>query len=49
MKAPKTAPRKPRPRFTDEAAERAYWERPESGADLDWSQAAQVRFPNLKP
>ena len=44
-----TRPRKPRPRFADEAAERAYWERPDSGADLDWSRAAQVRFPNLKP
>jgi predicted DNA binding CopG/RHH family protein len=44
-----TRSRKPHPRFADEATERAYWERPESGADLDWSQAARVRFPNLKP
>ena len=31
------------------AAERAHWERANSGADLDWSRAERVRLPNLKP
>jgi predicted DNA binding CopG/RHH family protein len=41
--------RKSIPKFAAEAEERAYWERPESGADLDWSQAKRVRLPNLQP
>jgi predicted DNA binding CopG/RHH family protein len=39
----------PKPEPDNEAKERAYWERPESGADLDWSRAQAVRLPNLKP
>ena len=35
--------------FADEAQERAYWERPDSGADLDWARAEKVRLPRLKP
>jgi predicted DNA binding CopG/RHH family protein len=38
-----------RPTFVDEADERAFWERPDSGADLDWKAAQSVRLPNLKP
>jgi hypothetical protein len=30
-----------------EAEERAYWEREDSTADLDWRQAKRVRPPNL--
>ena len=37
------------PVFVDEAEERAYWERANSGADLDWSRAKRVRLPNLQP
>ena len=35
--------------FASEAAERAYWEQPDSGAELDWRRAEKVRLPNLKP
>ena len=37
------------PTFANEAEERAYWERPDSGADLDWSRAKRARLPNLMP
>ena len=37
------------PTFADEAGERAYWEREDSGADLDWRQNERVRLPNLHP
>jgi len=42
-------PRKSVPKFRSEAAERAYWEREDSSADLDWSKAERVRLPNLQP
>ena len=32
-----------------EAEERAYWEREDSTADLDWRRAKRVRLPNLQP
>ena len=35
--------------FASEAEERAYWEREDSVADLDWRQAKPVRLPNLQP
>jgi predicted DNA binding CopG/RHH family protein len=35
--------------FAGEAEERAYWEREDSTADLDWRRAKQVRLPNLQP
>lgn len=35
--------------FANEAEERAYWERGDSGTDLDWRQAERVRLPNLQP
>jgi predicted DNA binding CopG/RHH family protein len=35
--------------FASEAEERAYRERPDSGADLDWSRAERARLPNLMP
>ena len=40
---------KPIPAFTDEAAERRFWETHDSTEYLDWSKAQTVRFPNLKP
>ena len=39
----------PLPRFETEAEERAYWERGDSAAHLDWSQAERVSMPNLRP
>ncbi len=41
--------RKAVPTFASEAEERAYWERIDSDADLDWSRAERVRLPNLQP
>jgi len=35
--------------FASEAEERAYWEREDSTADLDWRRAKRVRLPNLQP
>jgi predicted DNA binding CopG/RHH family protein len=35
--------------FVSEAEERAYWEREDSTADLDWRKAKRVRLPNLQP
>ncbi|MCU0247225.1 MAG: BrnA antitoxin family protein, partial [Bryobacter sp.] len=37
------------PRFRSEAEERAFWERTDSSASIDWSKATRARFPNLKP
>jgi predicted DNA binding CopG/RHH family protein len=33
----------------DEAKERAFWEATDSTQYVDWSQARNVRFPNLRP
>ena len=41
--------RKAAPKFANEADERAYWERKDSGASLDWRRAERARFPNLRP
>jgi hypothetical protein len=41
--------RKAVPTFANEAEERAYWERPDWGAELDWSRAGQARLPRLIP
>lgn len=35
--------------FASEAEERAYREREDSAADLDWRQAKRIRLPNLQP
>ena len=35
--------------FASEAEERAYWERNDSTANLDWSRAKRLRLPNLQP
>jgi predicted DNA binding CopG/RHH family protein len=35
--------------FASEAEERAYWEREDSTADLDWRRVKRVRLPNLRP
>lgn len=37
------------PKFKSEAQERAYWENHDSSEHIDWSRAARVRLPNLKP
>ena len=39
----------PIPSFASQAEERAYWERTDSTAHLDWSKARPARLPNLKP
>ncbi len=41
--------RKAVPTFASEAVERAYWERANSGAGLDWRRAERKRLPNLMP
>jgi predicted DNA binding CopG/RHH family protein len=41
--------RKPIPKFSSEAEERAFWESHDSGEFADWSQAKRVRLPRLKP
>jgi len=42
-------PPKSAPKFRSEADERAYWEREDTTADLNWAQAKRVRLPNLQP
>ena len=37
------------PKFKAEAKEREFWEKTDSSDYLDWDQADQVVFPNLKP
>ncbi len=37
------------PKFTSEAAERAFWESHDSTEYLDWSKARKAVLPNLKP
>jgi predicted DNA binding CopG/RHH family protein len=37
------------PKFADEAAERAFWEKNDSTAYFDWKKAQLTVFPNLKP
>ena len=37
------------PRFKTEAAERAFWESHDSAELVDWSRAARVVLPRLKP
>jgi predicted DNA binding CopG/RHH family protein len=44
-----TRARKRIPEFATEAEERAYWEREDSTADLDWRAAERLRLPNLQP
>ena len=39
----------PIPSYASQAEERAYWERTDSTAHLDWSKARLARLPNLKP
>ena len=42
-------PTKTIPRFANEAADRAFWEKHDSADYLDWSAARAVVLPNLKP
>jgi predicted DNA binding CopG/RHH family protein len=37
------------PKFSSEAAERAFWEKNDSTAYINWKQAARATFANLKP
>jgi predicted DNA binding CopG/RHH family protein len=37
------------PKFPSEAAERAFWEKNDSAAYLDWRKAQLTVLPNLKP
>jgi predicted DNA binding CopG/RHH family protein len=37
------------PKFSDEAAERHFWETHDSSDYIDWNKAERVRLPNLKP
>lgn len=37
------------PKFANEAAEKAFWEKNDSTAYVNWKQARPVAFPNLKP
>ncbi len=41
--------KKPIPKFENEAEERAFWAVNDSVDYVDWSKAAQVSMPNLKP
>lgn len=41
--------KKPIPKFENEAEERAFWAVNDSADYVDWSKAAQVSMPNLKP
>jgi predicted DNA binding CopG/RHH family protein len=49
MGARKKKPLKSLPRFESEEAERAFWSKHDSTEYIDWSQAATVVFPQLKP
>jgi predicted DNA binding CopG/RHH family protein len=40
---------KPIPEFASEAEERRFWESHDSADYVDWSKAAAVRLPNLRP
>ncbi len=44
-----TKPTKTIPKFASEAEERAFWERQDSTAFVDWSKAKRAVLPNLKP
>ena len=37
------------PKFTHEAAERAFWEKSDSTDYVDWTKAQPAALPNLKP
>jgi uncharacterized DUF497 family protein len=37
------------PKFRSEAEERRFWQTHDSSNYIDWTKAARVRFPNLKP
>lgn len=41
--------KKPIPDFKNEAEERRFWETEDSTEYVDWSSAAPVRMPELKP
>jgi hypothetical protein len=41
--------KKPIPKFKNEAGERVFWTVSDSAGYVDWSKAAQVSMPVLKP
>ena len=41
--------RKPVPKFSSEAEERAFWESRDSAEFVDWNNAERVRLPKLRP
>ncbi len=41
-------PRKTPPKFRSETAERAFWQRNDSPAFIDWKKAHWTRFPSLR-
>jgi len=41
-------PEKRRPKFSSEAAERAFWQRSDSVDFVDWKRGRFTRFPNLR-
>ncbi|MBK9161248.1 MAG: BrnA antitoxin family protein [Nitrosomonadales bacterium] len=42
-------PLKKIPKFPNEAAEQAFWEKHDSTEYIEWTKAQRVVFPNLKP
>lgn len=42
-------PLKQIPKFTNEAEERAFWEKHDSADYVDWTKAKRTALPNLKP
>jgi predicted DNA binding CopG/RHH family protein len=41
--------KKPVPKFSSEAEERAFWESRDSAEFVDWNNAERVRLPKLRP
>ena len=49
MPKSRSKPLKSRPTFRSEDAEREFWATADTSDYFDWSTAARVAFPNLKP
>ena len=46
---PKPVKRRPIPSFSSEDQEREFWAKKDSSKYIDWSRAASVSLPNLRP
>jgi predicted DNA binding CopG/RHH family protein len=46
---PKPVKRRPIPSFSSEDQEREFWAKKDSSKYIDWSQAEDIRLPNLRP